>query len=106
MVVEGDLDPVEPFFGLPVELGVRPRVDVVEVVGDFEIEEVDERDEADFFAVAVAADHQDEDDEAERAHQTNLRESCVSLPLPEEPTPRLLTTIKTTSNSSSAQSQP
>ena len=72
VLVEGYLDPVEPFFSFPVELGVRPGVDVIEVVGDFEIEEVDEGDEVDFFAVAVAADHQDEDDEAERPHQTNL----------------------------------
>lgn len=64
--------PVKPWLSLPEELGIWTGVEVVEIVADFEIEQVDEGQEGYFLAVPVAADHQDEYDEAESPHQAHF----------------------------------
>ena len=61
MLSLGDLDPVEVGRGLPVQSGIGPGIQVVQIVSNVSVDLVDEREVDDALVEAVASQHQDED---------------------------------------------
>lgn len=72
-----------------MQVCVRPRVYIIEVITNFEIELINEGHIHYFLAKTVAIDHQNKDDEANRYDRAYYRNYYIATYLPYERSVRL-----------------